>query len=275
MSKPPKFAYRKTSDGQWLVNTPASMAASQKRERSYFATRDEAKDHAAKLREKFAKHGSDASGITPTLSSDATKAAKLLEDHHITLTQAARFYVQHHDKRDKAPTLDDAWTDGMEHRKNHRARTLADFKAWKKALPEWFLAMNCHDITEKHIRKALDKVTDGPTRWKNGLRIISAMLGDVVKSGFIEKNPAAKVRVARPVESENDDVSIYSPAELIALFTACKDYLEVPPVAFYTSADTFNTVGGATSAVIGAYDPLSGDPGYGNRISSFFPFDSA
>lgn len=56
--------------------------------------------------------------------------------------------------------------------------------------------------------------------------------------------------------------------------SACKDYLDVQPVAFYTSADTFNTVGGATSAVIGAYDPLSGDPSYGTRLSTYNPYDT-
>ncbi len=206
------------------MNTPATLSASGKRERCYFATRDLAKDHAATLREKFLEHGGNSSAITPSLSSDATKAATLLEGHHITLTQAARFYVTHHDKRAKAPTLAEAWADGLAHRKNHRARTLSDFKAWQKALPDSFLAMNCHDISAKDIRKALDKVTSGATRWKNGLRNISAILGDVVKSGAIESNPATAVHVARAVEKDDDDVSIYTPAELKALFAACIDY---------------------------------------------------
>ncbi|GAC1587453.1 MAG: RagB/SusD family nutrient uptake outer membrane protein [Hymenobacter sp.] len=56
--------------------------------------------------------------------------------------------------------------------------------------------------------------------------------------------------------------------------TACKDYLDVSPVAFYTAADTFNTVGGATGAVIGAYDLLSGDATYGTRLSTYYPYDT-
>jgi integrase len=97
-------------------------------------------------------------------------------------------------------------------------------KAWKKALPESLLSMNCHDIAPNDIRKALDETTDGPTRWKNGLAMISAILGDVVKAGLLEKNPARAVHTARQAEAENDDVSIYSPDELRALFDACKDY---------------------------------------------------
>lgn len=55
---------------------------------------------------------------------------------------------------------------------------------------------------------------------------------------------------------------------------SCKDYLQVTPTAYSTAAEIFSTVDGATSAAIGAYDMLSGDVGYGNRLSSYFPFDS-
>ena len=223
MARPPKFAYRNTADG-WLVNTPATLSATGKRERCFFSTRDEAKAHAAKLREDFLKHGGNAAAITPSLSSDATKAAALLEKFHITLTQAARFYATHHDKRAKAPTLAKAWEDGLVFRANHRKRTLSDLRKWLKKLPGWFLAMNCFDITAKHISKALNKATKGPTFWQNGLANISAILGDVVLSGAIEKNPAASVVTPRAVEEEDDDVSIYTPDELRALFAACIDY---------------------------------------------------
>jgi hypothetical protein len=58
------------------------------------------------------------------------------------------------------------------------------------------------------------------------------------------------------------------------LVTSCKDYLDVEPVALNTTEYTFSTVAGATAAVIGAYDPLSGDQSYGTRVSMYFPYDS-
>lgn len=56
--------------------------------------------------------------------------------------------------------------------------------------------------------------------------------------------------------------------------SSCKDFLDVEPLALNTTEATFSTVAGATAAVIGAYDPLSGDQTYGTRISMYFPFDS-
>ncbi|WP_210517093.1 RagB/SusD family nutrient uptake outer membrane protein [Hymenobacter terricola] len=56
--------------------------------------------------------------------------------------------------------------------------------------------------------------------------------------------------------------------------TACKDYLDVSPDSLYTNAQAFSSVGSATSAVVGAYDMLSGDTGYGTRLSMYYPYDT-
>jgi hypothetical protein len=54
---------------------------------------------------------------------------------------------------------------------------------------------------------------------------------------------------------------------------AC-NYLDVEQLALNTTEATFSTVSGATSAVIGTYDLLSGDQTYGTRISTYFPYDT-
>ena len=56
--------------------------------------------------------------------------------------------------------------------------------------------------------------------------------------------------------------------------TACKDYLDVNPQALYAGEDTFSDVAGATAAVIGAYDLLSGDTSYGTRLNLYYPYDT-
>jgi hypothetical protein len=58
------------------------------------------------------------------------------------------------------------------------------------------------------------------------------------------------------------------------LATACKSYLDIEPTALTTTEATFSTVSGATSAVLGAYDPLSGDNSYGTRLSMYYPYDT-
>lgn len=63
---------------------------------------------------------------------------------------------------------------------------------------------------------------------------------------------------------------------LIVLFTTvgCKKYTEVEPVSQYSVEQAFSDVSNATTALIGVYDELQGDNGYGIRISMYYPYDS-
>ena len=55
---------------------------------------------------------------------------------------------------------------------------------------------------------------------------------------------------------------------------SCKDFMEVQPVSQYSVAQVFSDVSNATTAIVGVYDELMGDNGYGIRISQYYPFDS-
>ncbi|MDQ2770083.1 MAG: RagB/SusD family nutrient uptake outer membrane protein [Bacteroidota bacterium] len=55
---------------------------------------------------------------------------------------------------------------------------------------------------------------------------------------------------------------------------ACKDYLNVQPLSSVDTSYVFNSVSGTSSALTGAYDLLSGDLTYGQRLSAYYPYDS-
>lgn len=54
----------------------------------------------------------------------------------------------------------------------------------------------------------------------------------------------------------------------------CKKYTEVEPVSEYSISQVFSDVSNATNALIGVYDELQGDNGYGIRISMYYPYDT-
>jgi integrase len=224
MPKSPTFSYRKTSKG-WLVNVPASVSDTGSKRRRYFKTRDEAKEACQRLRDAFHARREKSQDIRPFLAQDAIVAAEILGRFGVTLTQSAKFYEKHHDVRAKAPVLNVAWERAIERRSNHRARTLADFRSWKKALPDWFMSMNVHDITASAIKQALDETTKGQTRWKVGLRYLRTVMNDCVKSEEIGANPTKTIHIERS-KDDAGEVSIYSPQELKELFAACKTYPE-------------------------------------------------
>lgn len=60
----------------------------------------------------------------------------------------------------------------------------------------------------------------------------------------------------------------------IVSIVGCKKYTEVEPVSQYSVAQAFSDVSNAYSAVIGVYDELQGDNGYGIRVSMYYPYDS-
>jgi hypothetical protein len=61
---------------------------------------------------------------------------------------------------------------------------------------------------------------------------------------------------------------------LAILATGCKKYTEVEPKSQYSLEQAFSDVSNATNAVIGVYDELQGDAGYGIRISMYYPYDT-
>ena len=55
---------------------------------------------------------------------------------------------------------------------------------------------------------------------------------------------------------------------------SCKDFTDVQPVSQYSITQVFADVANTTTALIGVYDELMGDNGYGIRISQYYAYDS-
>lgn len=200
------------------------MSKSGSRERRYFASRDLAKAEAKRLSEKYTKHGENASVIPSGVADDATKALEILSTFTgASLCEAARFYKTHHDIRSKAPTLREAWDHAIELHKHHRPTTQRDYRLWKNALPDGLLDKNVVDITPELIKQSLDDVTEGKTRWANGLRYLSAVLQQCVKNKQLNENPCTRVQKPRAPEVD-DEVTVYTVDQMKALLAACKDY---------------------------------------------------
>ncbi len=62
----------------------------------------------------------------------------------------------------------------------------------------------------------------------------------------------------------------------IILFSSvgCRKYMEVKPISQIGIGEAFSSVSNAFNSVIGVYDELQGDNGYGIRINLYYPFDS-
>ena len=64
-------------------------------------------------------------------------------------------------------------------------------------------------------------------------------------------------------------------ALIVLLFAAgCRKYMQVEPVSQIGIEEAFSSVSNAFNTVIGVYDELQGDNGYGIRINLYYPYDS-
>ncbi len=133
MARRPKFNHRKTPDG-WVINVPATITATGKREQHFFKTRDLAQAHGAKLREKFFEDGAKSNAITPTLAEDATAAAAVLAPWGLSLLEAARLAASFREKETASCTVKQAVAAWILSCEGLRAPTLATYKNTTKRL---------------------------------------------------------------------------------------------------------------------------------------------
>ncbi|OCX50401.1 carbohydrate-binding protein SusD [Mucilaginibacter sp. PPCGB 2223] len=66
-------------------------------------------------------------------------------------------------------------------------------------------------------------------------------------------------------------VAVVSTASLIS---SCKKYLTETPVSAFSTQEAFSNVTLATDVVMGVYAKLTGDNGYGIRLSMYYPYDN-
>src|SRR5262245_21096014 len=93
----------------WMVNFPASVSPSGKRERRFFATEKQAKGAIANLKDEKKYFGSLIDQISPHHLSEAVRAVKLLEPTGIGLLRAVESFLSDHNRRAKSRTLREAF----------------------------------------------------------------------------------------------------------------------------------------------------------------------
>ena len=77
------------------------------------------------------------------------------------------------------------------------------------------------------------------------------------------------------MQTKNFKIKILSALLLFATvaIVSCKKYLEVKPVSYFDTDFTFDNPVNAQKAVLGVYSNLTGDQGYGIRVSMYYPLD--
>jgi integrase len=94
MAKPIRFTPQKTEQGSWRLNIPSKFSETGKRQQFFYATKQQALDAAAKLREQREVFGTQATAVSPSLAEAAVAAEALLQPLGIGLLEAVSRFVE-------------------------------------------------------------------------------------------------------------------------------------------------------------------------------------
>jgi len=126
-----------------------------RRKRLTFPTKAEAKTYAEQARIAKANEGTAAFSLPMDLRLDAAKAHGLLAAHAVTLTEAARYYVQHVVAFRQAPTIAEIVTRmlGEAETNGRRKRTVAELRTRLTTFAEDFPNRRLADLTVEDLNE--------------------------------------------------------------------------------------------------------------------------
>ena len=221
MPRRPSFKQRKTPDG-WVINSPGTITATGKREQHFFKTRDEAKAHGAKLREKFFEDGAKSNAITPSMADDATAAAALLKPWGLSLLEAARIAADMREKEAASSTVTQALATWLLSCEGLRAPTLATYKNTTKRFDAALGSRVLATLTTDDIQKGLGLVGTVGAAAANHYRAGRAFWRWAAKKGWC--NPEVFNRVDPPRTSKPNDVKFLTVDQCKTLLSAAEKH---------------------------------------------------
>lgn len=180
----------KTPEG-WRINIPPHISSTQKRQRLFFSTRDEAERHAAPLREKIRSGEANTSILPPSAARIARRAFEILGDlPNEELIAAATSWVRARDIEANSITFAEAVKNFCEARSHRTAKYLSDYRRFPQRfspLAEKLLVR----ITSSDLEKLLYPLP--PVARNATIDRLGVLFNYSIKRGWLIENPIQKI----------------------------------------------------------------------------------
>lgn len=207
MPRRPQLEVIETPKG-YKLEVPASLSATGKRQRFFYADQKAAKKHSLAVLKAYHERGTKAGILDPATVSEAMRAEEMLKPFGVSLLVAVRDYVTRYSATGAMKTVGDAWADYQALLvKNGRSEaSIADYKRDRKSLPDWFFKLKVGDATAAQIERALDDCTANRGKaWNRKLREVRAVLREATRTEV------------KPASVKRKDPVILAPAEVAAV----------------------------------------------------------
>lgn len=204
-----------------------------KRVRRSFKTEAEAQEHVDDVLGRRKKIGEDAKKLSKAILKQAAEAVDILCGK-ATLTDAARFFIDHHSPDGGSQTARQAFEAYLQARKdaNRRPHTLRNIRHRLGAFADDFGDRPVHEITTHDLERWISGKGGTPTNRKNNRVHLVGLFNFALKRKWVRENPASvletpTVKKAKPyVLSVGDAGSLMASAEahapeMVPYFALC------------------------------------------------------
>lgn len=217
-----RLPIRKTPSGKWCYDLPPSMSETGRRQRKTFSSKEKARlSRDADLR-RHNLYGIEAHSISASLSQDASKAAKVLEEWNVSLLEAAKFYCEHRTRQSSSIAFKDLWLRFEESRElKSQAHRLTLEKLGQHLNILIGDKLVC-DIDHAQLRSAIRRSYKTAHGFNLALRSVSPAFNMAVREGWCMENPCKRIE---PIDTgRKKAIECLGLGQCRKLISSCRDY---------------------------------------------------
>jgi integrase len=231
-----KPAFRKAREraelAPWVVNVPAFLSPTSKRQELFFATKTEAQNECNRLKTKQHNFGASLSLISATEVTEAAKSFELLKPYGIGLLEAVREYVAIHQKRTSSISFLELCNQYLTVKSGRDERHLKGLRNTRDRFPSLH-SMLASDIDHRVLEPLVNSIVPGGRNLV--LRHFRAYFNFAIKKGFAFSNPVDRLDF---VETIRKEVEVVAPDDVARMFNhAFQNDLDLVPyltLGFFT-----------------------------------------
>jgi integrase len=213
----------------WMINLPARITDSGKRERRFFATKAKAATFGDQQRVRLDNFGTAATLLSPGDLEQASAAFAQIRAYGVSLSTVVAHYVDWRKRRDSSVTFKDLFDMFVSAEKRSEAHT----RGLKYTLPR-FAGLHqkpVSEITSRDLEREIHGMT--PSVKNAFLRNLRAVFNYGLKRGFLAVNPVSGLDFAKLPEKEVVTLTTAQAAELMAAAEADFDLLPYHAIGLF------------------------------------------
>jgi integrase len=188
----------------WIVNVPAFLSPTGKRQELFFPTKTDASTECEKLQSKKHNFGVSMSLLTSVQVVEAAKSFELLKPHGIGLLNAITEYLEIYGRRTESVTFLDLCNQYLIVKDKRDERHLKSLRNTRDRFPSLH-PLRVSDIDHKILEPLVAKVPPGGRNLI--LRHLRAYFNFAIKKGWSVANPVARLDFVEVVRKEVEVVS--------------------------------------------------------------------